>query len=332
MRNRALAIVFALSALPRGASGQTRTPPVRIEVEPSSAEAACPSQASLVADVRRRMGRDPFSEEASRHLSVRFRRGSEGWGARITVRDEMREGRGVRDLARRAATCAELLDAVGLAVALAIDPEAPLAPSSPTPPAPVCPAPRECPPPALPAPPPPPVVIERRVVVPAPGVPASVSLRGGVAVGATPLAPTLMVAFRSRHAGPWHGTAGALYTPLARADDGATGFGLTALFGGACWGTLGALRLSACAGVQAGALHSVVYELTPLAPGDRLWLGAFVEGALRWHVAGPLFVEGALRATAALYQQRYSVRGRAAVAFAPWPVALDATLGAGVDF
>jgi hypothetical protein len=34
----------------------------------------------------------------------------------------------------------------------------------------------------------------------------------------------------------------------------------------------------------------------------------------------------------ALYQQRYSVRGRAAVAFAPWPVALDATLGAGVDF
>ncbi len=332
MRTRALAIAFALSALPRGASGQTRTPPVRIEVDPSPDEAQCPSLQSLMADVRRRMGRDPFSDDASRRLTVRFRRGSEGWGARITVRDDLREGRGVRELARRSPTCLELLDAVGLAVALAIDPEAPLVAAPPAPPAPVCPAPLECPPPAPPAPPPPALVIGRRVEVPAPGVPASLSLRGGVSVGATPIAPTVMVAFRSRHAGPWHVTAGALYTPIAPVDDGTTGFGLTALFGGACWGALGALRIGACAGVQAGALHSVVYGLTPIAPGDRLWLGAFVEGALRWRVAGPVFVEGALRAAVALYQQRYSVRGRAAVAFEPWPVALDATLGAGVDF
>jgi hypothetical protein len=332
VRTWAFAIAFALSALPRGASGQEHTPPVRLEVDPSPDEAACPSLQSLMGDVRRRMGRDPFAQEASRRLTVRYRRGSEGWGARITARDELREGRGVRELARRAATCAELLDAVGLAVALAIDPDAPLAPPSAPPAAPVCPAPLECPPPAPTAPPSPPVVIERRVEVPAPGVPASLSLRGGVGVGATPLAPALMVAFRSRHAGPWHAMAGALYTRVASADGGATGFGLTALFGGACWGTSGALRLDACAGVQAGALHSVVYELTPLAPGDRLWLGAFVEGALRWYALGPVFVEGALRAAVALYQQRYSVRGRAAVAFAPWPVALDATLGAGVDF
>lgn len=279
------------------------------------------------------MGRDPFAADATRVLSVRFRHRSNGWSARITAHDTDREGDGVRELSRRAESCAALADAVGLAVALAIAPDAPLAP--PPAPTPTCPPVVECPAPAVcpvtGCPRVEPRVVVREVPAPARGVASSLSLRGGVTAGATPFAPVVSLEFRSRHERPWHAAAGALLVPTTRADS-ATGFGLAAVYAGLCAGSLGAVRASGCAGLQLGALHAVVYELVPLAPGDRAWFGAFVEGALRVNLTGPLFAEGAARATLAIAHQRYTVRGREAPAFDPWPVALDATLGLGVDF
>ena len=279
------------------------------------------------------MGRDPFAADASRVLTVRFRHRSNRWSARITARDASHEGDGVRELSRRTETCAALADAVELAVALAIDPDAPLAPQRP--PEPTCPPPVECPAPAVcpvtECPRVEPRVVVREVPVAPRGVPSSVSLRGGATVGATLLAPVVLVEFRSRHERPWHAAAGALFVPATHADS-ATGFGLTAAYAGFCAGTLGAVRASGCVGLQLGALHAVVYELVPLAPGDRVWFGAYLGASLRVNLAGPVFAEGAARATLAIAQQRYTVRGRAAPALDPWPVALDATLGLGVDF
>lgn len=329
MRIGLAVIVVASSLLPCAAWAQERAPRVHLEVDPTD-DASCPSLDALTADVRRRMGRDPFASDAARLLTVRFRRHSNGWNARITARE--RDTRAVRELSRRTETCAALLDAVGLAVALAIDPDAPLVPDRPPvcPPTPECPAQRECP-----APPECPVVAPRVIVREVPtaprGVPSSLSARAGVTVGSTPLAPAVMLQFRSRHEGPWHATAGAFVVPVTNADS-ATGFGLTTLFAGLCVGTLGAVRVSGCAGLQGGVLHAVVYELVPVAPGDRVWFGLFGEGAARVRIAGPVFAEGAVRVTVALAQQRYTVRGRPSLGLDPWPVAIDATLGAGVDF
>jgi hypothetical protein len=334
VRIRVVAFVVASSVIPCAAQAQDRAPTVRLDVDPTADEASCPTRDGLASDVRRRMGRDPFADDAPRWLSVRFRRHSSGWRARITARDRDSAERAVRDLPRRTETCAELLDAVGLALALAIDPDAPLVSVAPTtaqcPPAPECPAAAQCP-----ATPECPVVAPRIVVREVPtaprGVPSSLSLRAGVTAGATPFAPSMSVQFRSRHEGLWHATAGVTYIPVTR-PDAATGFGLTALFAGACAGTLGSFRVAGCAGLVAGALHAVVFELVPVAPGDRFYAGLFVEGSARVRVAGPVFAEGAVRVTAALAQQRYSVRGRASLGLDPWPVAIDATLGAGVDF
>src|SRR5207237_7161436 len=88
----------------------------------------------------------PFSSLASApsgdRLAIAFDRRGREWQARIELEDASHEKKGARSLASRENTCDELVSAVSLAVALALDPMrlspagSASAPSPPTPPSP----------------------------------------------------------------------------------------------------------------------------------------------------------------------------------------------------
>lgn len=84
-------------------------------------DSTCPDEAALRDDVARLLGRDPFRAEAERRFVVRWHRLPDGMAADLTVVDAGAE-RGARRLVSAPGECPALHRAIGLMLALALDP------------------------------------------------------------------------------------------------------------------------------------------------------------------------------------------------------------------
>jgi hypothetical protein len=246
---------------------------------------ACLTEAELSARVSERLARNPWSERATTLIEGWVRRDGQRLRAKLAVRGENGQVRGERELSSEELDCAALGNAITLAVALAIDPEAALAPAEPA----------QEPPPAAPAVPhapssagavsPPQAEAEPAVIaVEAPRGTGDVMPRALVSFGTLPrpaagagLAGHVRVARRLS-------ILGALtYLPEVRTESERAAFGLTTGTLGACFEPF-TLDPSApidgfdgCLGAELGAIHAVSFGERPLDPGDRLWLAAAAQ-------------------------------------------------------
>lgn len=229
-----------------------------------------------------------------------------GWDAWLVVTARATGRRAVRVIERRAPRCADLADAVGVALAIAVDADAPEEP------APTCPA---CP--TSPPPPPPPANVGRDAerppalaaarprapAVAAPELVASAAVLGGAAFGFEATAPQWGLQLRvARSRLPWLQGVVAVRSVVAyERRDTLRVLGATAGSAGLCfaarWEFLGG---GACLGAELGAVHPLFPE-PGRTRGDRLWFAPFASAYGRVRLVGPLFVafEGRLAATVA---------------------------------
>jgi hypothetical protein len=161
-----------------------------------------------------------------------------------------------------------------------------------------------------------------------------VTLRGVLADGLLPSAsPGVEVAGKLPVSGIVQVAAGAILLPEVRTAASDLGFGLTALWAGACadvWsGPWGAASL--CAAAMLGAIHAVVYVLEPTTPGQQLWGAASVTPGIRVRIAGPLIMEVGGELIVPATRQQFTVGGRPGVAFQEPPVAGLGFLGLGLS-
>ena len=274
---------------------------------------SCPGQLEVERQIRSRLGRDPFELDANRIIHVRVSSDGALWHVHLTVEDTLGTALGQRILDVAADNCAEVVDAVSLAVALVIDPnvslqaKAPLANVSANFFANAAPVPQPSPPPsAFTAPYQHPNTYElwqpnshpyqyeltMRGVLAAgslPGVAGGASVAG--AFGRDGVRPTLAL----------------LYLPETRRNGFA--YGLTAVSSGVCVDAVRSrlLGTSLCGEFALGAIHAVVYRLEPLNPGDR-WTAAVGLGPkLGWHAWAPLFFEVGASAWIGLVRPKFSV-------------------------
>ncbi len=337
MRKRLAALaIYALH--PAAASAQPmRSAALRVE---RSVEEACPDERAIRAEVDRRLGRASFAEGSPRSIVVQYRPPLRGRRrARITVRDGSAEAP-VRDLSQDGPGCEALSEAVALAVALVIDPDAALRPAPPDPAAPAVTAavPNTCPEtpagtcpecPTCPSPPPP------AAFVPAPrrSLPASwIALAAGVAIGVAP-APSLSVGISAMVPlrGRWSLDLGASYLLPVTTLDGTTSIGRTVARVGACLDTTPTrVQLGGCAGVLGGAMHLVALTLQPVEPGDRAWIGASAEAHARLFPGDRWVISAQARAVVPLLTWAPRVEGASTPSFSPPPVAFEADLAVGV--
>jgi hypothetical protein len=221
----------------------------------------------------------------------------------------------------------------------ATSPPAPPSPATPpsAPPSPATPPPAPLPPvPAVasspversPAPKPPPPE------QPSAAGSASAALRAVGAFGLLPsTAPGVAFSAEVRLYRWLRAAGGVLYLPEQPTADHGFAFGLTAARLGACAQAMETSRvdLSVCADVLAGAIHSVVFALEPVHPGDRAWAGGALGGVLHVHLAGP--VEGQIGADLVVPFTRnaFAVQGQAAPVFQEAPVTAVFFAGVGLS-
>jgi len=335
MRKRLASLaIFALH--PAAASAQPmRFATLRVE---RSVEEACPDERAIRAEVDRRLGRSSFAEEAPRSIVVLYRPPLRGRRrARITVR----EGDGqasTRDLSQDGPRCEGLSEAVALAVALVIDPDAALRPppataaapadtptvpiSCPEAPATSCPECATCPSPSPPA-----------ATAPRRSLPASwIALSAGVAVGVAP-APSLGVGLSAMVPlqAHWSLDLGASYLFPVTTLDGTASIGRTVARVGACLDTTPTwVQFGGCASVLGGAMHLVALSLQPVEPGDRAWLGASAEAHARLLPGDRWVISAQARAVVPMLTWAPRIEGASTPSFSPPPVAFEADLAVGV--
>lgn len=148
----------ALIALlaPARASAEPSHERARLSYETGPKTETCPSAETVRARVTERLGYDPFDDQAAKAVMVRMQRDQRGYRATVALREASGTVRTREPLVSNATDCAEIASAVTLAISIAVDPFAFVAPppSSVEPPD-ATPAPPEPPSPTPPLPPPP---------------------------------------------------------------------------------------------------------------------------------------------------------------------------------
>jgi hypothetical protein len=142
------------------------TPSARLVYSRTVEAASCPAESELRTAVATRLGYDPFFPWAKQAVIVQILRQRSRYIARVLLLDEQGISHGAREFSSDQRACAEIFDAVALAISIAVDaasksnpssepPDAPSAPPASSPPAsPPAPAPpAELPPAATPGPP-----------------------------------------------------------------------------------------------------------------------------------------------------------------------------------
>lgn len=351
MTLRTGAIVVLLGALVVGlveararAQDAAASGPVRLSWVRTEGAESCAAADTLAADVRARLGRDPFGEPATRLIEGLVVRDGARWVARIFVRDRSGALLGSRVIESGAAACASLDGAAGLALALAIDPNARMTTGEPSPPAASTSA---------------PATAEDNVARDGDaGANAGLSgAEGPARVEATTTAtrsagvsmrlvvspsvlPKWAVGIAVTTDAPLTESVrygvGATLWPEARTPDPDPNFafGLAAISAGICWAALRAERLTGaiCGSVLAGVMHAVVYHPDPLAPGDRFWLGATAGVRGTATVVEPLWLEIGVEALVPITRYDFRVEGRPSSAWTQAVIAPVAFVGAGVHF
>jgi hypothetical protein len=128
--------------------------------------------------------------------------------------------------------------------------------------------------------------------------------------------------------------AAALWMPEVHAADARFSFGLTAFSLGACVELIrrGLAELAACGGAWGGAVHAVVFDLSPVGPGERGWAAVEVAPRLRLHIWGRLHLETGLEVIVPLVRQPFTVIGLTAPVFQQAPLTLLPFAGLGATF
>ena len=267
--------------LSHGSASAAGSPNFRLAWVRGDGAHTCVDQPTLEAAVRARLPRDPFDPRSSRSIegSVSQERGK--FRVRLSVLEAGKPLLGERTFEQATADCGELTDAIVLAVALTIDPEAAAAPPT-----------REAPKPREePAKPPQtePTLLARaqpcptlRAVLaaaPAPRCPASAAQNRAVgfglslrALGAFGVLPGFAEGVSTEAAVGGRDlmlTLGANWLSEQRRQD--FGFGLSSATVGGCWTgvRLPFVRGALCASLELGSMYAVVYRLEPLNPGGR---------------------------------------------------------------
>jgi hypothetical protein len=307
----------------------------------------CPAQAELERQVQSRLGRDPFAADAVRTIEASIDAAGGLWHVELSARDADGPVQGRRVFDVRAESCTQVVDAVGLAVALAIDPNAsyaidPAAPGLSTSNLPKNsstqsdtasrvastggPAAQQAYPYAQ--------IFAPMETPHAACNPAHIelTLRGIVAAGLLPgLAPGFAVAgtVGSQNS---HAVLGISYFSESSLNP-QFAFGLTTLDVGYCHDIVGSNRMAAslCAEVHVGELHSVVTQLVPLHPGDRFYGAASLGPRLGWRAWAPFFIEGGVSAWVPFVRPEFLtlVSGSDSTVFKSQPVSGVGYLGAG---
>ncbi len=149
------------------------------------------------------------------------------------------------------------------------------------------------------------------------------------------LAPGVDLDVDGRITGPLRFIVGMQYVPEQRTAQPTAdfGFGVTAAKAGACVMAESA-RLSGagCATLSLGAIHAVVYQPRPTAPGDRIYggLNLSAEGAVI--LVGPLFLSATFTMTVPLTRYAFRVEGHDSVEFQEPLVVPQLALGIGLRF
>ena len=252
------------------------------------AAASCPDTPSIEADVVRRLGWDPFTPGAARALDVRVTRTREDgtWRAVIEYRTSEGTLAGSRVVTSTAETCDSLAAAAALGIALIVRTSTPEPPPAASVTGPVA---NQPVPPATPAPCaatdcPKGLDSSRHAGVFAAGAGALGILPGfapgGALVGNVPLAEHVSL------------TASAVLLPEVRREDDVGSYAFGAAFGavGLCYdGKFGErVSIAACASLELGSVHAVVFAPEPVGPGARFWGAGAVGPRLDWNPTGVL--------------------------------------------
>ena len=295
----------------------------------------CPNQAELRKRVAKRLGRDPFGAEGDHHIEGSVRQKKDRLVAELTVRDSSGRPKGTRALDSDELDCRALIDAVTLAVSLAVDPQAALAPS------------RAKKKPIGPLPPPPmpskqadAAKVERKtIVVPVPVFaeapePKAHLVAGGLSfavnAGSLPrVAAGLGLKVQTELSDPWLAAINATTFPEVRTDSAESAFGLSHLSPLGCVRFLKRSRswLALCAGPELGIIHSVVFSNNPKDPGDRFWLAARAELNLSLEVTEGWLVELGGATGVPLIRHEFVVAGQPGNVFEPSSVNATALFG-----
>jgi hypothetical protein len=347
---RGLALVFALvcPGLARGAEADAY---VRLHWLRGASAGSCPEQIEVEQLVRARLGRNPFVSNASRTIDASIDFAGGAWHVELHVRDATGPAQGQRVFDVHADSCAQVADAVGLAVALAIDPNASIASLSPAP------APNESTRDthgydhgpgndrgggnvaAVPAAPPPTPVRYAYGAPPIQSPPAptvepygaQLTLRGLVAGWLLPgTAPGLGVsgAIGKRIV---QVTLGISYFPEASRDSQYS-FGLTTIDAGFCGNATNSRWVIAgvCGELHVGAMHSVVVTpLQPTHPGDRPYAALSLGPKIGWRAWAPFYLEGGLSAWASFERPQFTQNEGASTIFESSPIGVVGYLGVG---
>jgi hypothetical protein len=302
---------------------------VRLSFVRAQSATDCIAAPALEREISRRMGRNPFAGPARQWIEGVVAAQAGFYEVQLFERDAEGRTLGARTLREATVDCHKLDDAIVLAIALIIDPTAPLAPPLPaiatTPGAPAAAVgAAQAAQLALPFGVPfnvsqsgtgrlTPYCSDRPASIPVAGrdaatqkesvgnwgsgfVSADAIVVGGVLPGA---APGVEVVARQ----PLESSQrlslrlSALFLPEKRRNDavGDFGYGLTAFELGACAGAPGATFFwFGCGALGAGAVHAVVHSPAPLEPGDRLWAALRIEAGLALRIVGPIWLDARL--------------------------------------
>lgn len=290
------------------ASAFAESAPVRLRWLRSAAASACSEQPEVETQVRQRLGRDPFGTDAHRIIEASVDVRADTWHVDLQVKAAGGKVLGRRVFDVRSESCDPVVEAVSLSVALAIDPDAqleidrgPVSSSgfSPSPDV-IPPVPQTASTRRAQAPLSPKVTHPYAILLTpleAPCEPPSDwrSVIGIRAIAAAGLLPNLaggVSAFGLLGQRRSSVALGVSFFPAASLNRQFS-FGLTTVDIGYCHDLLQSSSYSArtCALSHIGAEHSVVHELTPRNPGDRLFAAASLEPQISLSLAGPLFLE-----------------------------------------
>lgn len=263
----------------------------------------CPDESEIRTELRDRLGRDPFVDEARWSIRVDISHPEAGWVARVTEQKGDTE-RTSRDLLDNDPSCTPIKDATVLVVALLIDPDAAL--RAPPPPAPPAPPRLHTPLPPVPPPTPP----------PPPRLHGLTFARGVLSEGILPgLAPGLALSV-DLGGDRFSGTMGALLLPERTLTDSRAGtfaFRLSAARIGGCVQAIrfGLGSFAVCGEATGGVIHSFPVSLATRVlsndPGDHPWIGLSVGPRLRARIVGPLALEIGTDLLAAVARHDFSV-------------------------
>jgi hypothetical protein len=123
-------VAFVAMPLVVGSTWAGATPSARLVYSRTTEAAACPEEAELRSAVSARFGYDPFFPSAKQVVIVQISRPHARYVARVQLLDEQGITHGARELSSDQRDCAEIVDAVALAITIALDAASKSVPSS----------------------------------------------------------------------------------------------------------------------------------------------------------------------------------------------------------